>query len=149
MYAFQCTEVLECPFENVQFFLGASISLGFHPYFTHSGNRPKVITEADRDAVKNLRHISTKLDAFEDWSLKYFSQMWAIENWNDENWKSLQRERKKLIDIYTEETEQLHRDILAVMKKLSRFSHKGCTERSFPCDDCSRILESSGKRLHE
>lgn len=32
---FQCTEVLDCLLENIQFFLGEPITLGFFPYFTH------------------------------------------------------------------------------------------------------------------
>lgn len=88
------------------------------------------------EEIRKWRETTSSGYGFDDCSVKYLRIVLRLAKDNVSNWKSRSEERKKLYDLLTAETEELHRTVMVVVKQFSTCSQKGTVQTEFPCTEC-------------
>lgn len=152
---FMCTEILESLLENIQFGLGEPITLGFLPYFTHNSycssveNGVREHGYCVRDVELGLQSslLNSSSPIWDDWSRKYQRLLDMDEGQNATRLEKDKDRRKQTMDLLTEETEQLHKDVSTLLKKFALSELDRKTSTMYPCERCSNKLDKCGQDL--
>lgn len=160
--SFKCTEVLDCLLENIQFAFGEPITLGFFPYFTHKRDTVSAAVEGSGqddgeaghvydfhhypDGVGNGGHGRCEWDK---WSLRYISLLEIINGDHADSSEEDRSFKRDVVNMLTEEVEQIHRDTSTVLLEFCYCRHDGTPEKEYPCGNCTRKVEQCGEHLRD
>lgn len=164
--AFQCTEVFEALLENIMFFLGEPVTIGFFTFFTHYGDDANDVdgqqhanfacSFKDSDIESSLTHTGSgpqeprgaelipsidDAELWDEWSKTYCSTLAETSADGSNRLECDVKHRKVVIDMLTKETEKLHRDTSTVLRVFATSVHDRINIADFPCKPCCKKLD--------
>lgn len=153
--SFRSTTIMEYLLENIQFAFGEPITLGFYPYVVHRHSAVPQHPITGNGALAVDSGVATQNDGNElrldDWSKRYFHAIGRIvaDDTSTGRKHSNPQMCKTALDLLTEESEKSHHAVSSVPKRFATCSHVVAPDTTFPCQNCSHMLDESANLLEE